>query len=182
MFTACCNISYRVHDGNLTGIGKPVDMSWEYRIFSALVQRYPLAALLPGHSNKAREAFVAARREQLRQQSAVDNLCIVIDAINQPLAALTPMIALLARQQDRRFTLLIVADKPLAFVGQPVVIADTLCPQAIADFAQQKWPGQYYRSFLLQPGESEPQPRQAITQLKRAILGDAVMPSLFQRL
>ncbi|WP_312072947.1 glycosyltransferase [Atlantibacter sp.] len=182
MFTACCNISYRVHDGNLTGIGKPVDMSWEYRIFSALVQRYPLAALLPGHSNKAREAFVAARREQLRLQSAVDNLCIVIDAINQPLAALTPMIALLARQQDRRFTLLIVADKPLAFVGQPVVIADTLCPQTIADFAQQKWPGQYYRSFLLQPGESEPQPRQAITQLKRAILGDAVMPSLFQRL
>lgn len=182
MFTACCNIGYRLHDGNLTGIGKAVDMSWEYRIFSALVKRYPLTLLLPNLTGKAREAFVAARREQLRKQSAIDNLLIVIDAIHQPLARLTAQIALLARQQDRQFTLLIVADKPLAFLGQPVLVADKICPQAIANFARQKMPGQFCRSYLLQPDQAEPQPRQAIIQLKNAILGEAEMPSLFQPL
>lgn len=182
MFTACCNVAYRLHDGNLTGIGKPVDMSWEYRIFNALVSRYSLASLLPQLNAKQRDAFVATRREQLRQQCAVDNLFIVIDAINQPLDRLTPQIALLARQQDRQFQLLIVSDKPLPLLGQPVLIAERLCPQVIAGFTQQALPGQFSRSYLLCPQTGEAPPRHAVAQLKKSILGEAERPSLFQPL
>lgn len=182
MFTACCNIAYRLHDGNLTGIGKPVDMSWEYRIFNALVKRYPLTALLPNQRVKERDAFVSARRAQLRQQCGLDNLVIVIDAINQPLAHLSAQLALLARQQDRQFHLVIVSDKPLPITGQRVEIADRICPAAIAELAQQKVPGQYCRCYLLQSDPAAPPSRQVIAQLKESILGEAQTPSLFQPL
>lgn len=182
MFAACCNVSYRLHDDNLTGINKPVDMSWEYRIFAALIARYPLSALLPDRNAKERDAFVSARRAQLRQHCGLDNLFIVINAINQPLPALTPQIALLARQQDRHFNLLIVSDKPLPFISQPVLVASAICPQTIAAYTQKILPGQFCRSYLLCPDKAEDTPRQAIAELKQSILGEAPIPPLFHRL
>ncbi|WP_276641893.1 glycosyltransferase [Siccibacter turicensis] len=182
MFSACCNVSYRLHDGNLTGVGKQVDLSWEYRIFTALVERYTPQALLPAHSPKAREAFIAARREQLYSQCEVDNLFIVIDAINPPLQHLTSQLALLARQKDRQFHLLIVADKPLPFLGQPVLIAERISPQAIAAYIAQKLPGQFCRSYLLQNAAFTGDATQAVSQLKKSMLGEADVPSLFRRL
>jgi len=182
MFTACCNISYRLHDGNLTGMGKPVDMSWEYRIFNALIKRYPLKALLPNYRPGERQQVVARRRAQLRQQCAVDNLFIVIDAINQPLNTLAPRLALLARQHDRQFSLLIVTDKPLPLLNQPVLLAERFCPQAVLDYVRQALPGKFCRSFLLLDGEAPTEPRQMIGQLKNALLGEGEMPSLLRRI
>ncbi|WP_439411909.1 glycosyltransferase [Enterobacter ludwigii] len=179
-FSAQCNIAYRLHDNNLTGIGKPVDATYEYRIFEALVKCYRPEQLFPGKSRKAIDAFVKTRREKLIAACSLESVTIVLDAITQPLESVLEQIQKLGAQQDKCFQVVIVSSKPLPFAGLSVVIADSLASASLREHLHQIAPQKYCRAFSLQ--SHAPEDPKMITALKDALLkGTPVAPHL-QRL
>lgn len=181
MFTAHCNITYRLHDGNLTGIGKPVDQTYEYRIFDNMVKRYGYNTLFAGVSRKEAKQFVESRLRQLREQSDLDCLLIVINGIDKPIPELLKAIKLLAVQQDKAFKMVIVASKPLPLGNNdafPVVIDDAVRYEAMVDYARAVFPDRYCRIFQLNDrviGDD----RQRVAGLKQALLEGSPIPSAF---
>lgn len=179
-FTAQCNIAYRLHDGNLTGMGKPIDTTHEYRIFENILKRYRLAKLFPGKTRTEIDSFIRARRQALYAETGIDNLTIILNAIEMPLDMLLESIHLLSIQEDKKFNVLVVADKKLPLSSLPVLFADSLDCQQIKRYLTERSPNIYHRVFMLyshfnnSPG--------LITALKHNILLGLQTPADFQHL
>ncbi|MGL4726362.1 MAG: glycosyltransferase [Scandinavium sp.] len=180
-FTAQCNITYRLHDGNLTGMGKPVDHSYEYRIFNAILQRYRPEALFPGVPRKQVEAFIAAQRQSLRDDCGLDNLLIVIDATQGAVESLLDAINLFGLQQDKAFQLVVVSSEALPLASLSVLIAPEVCPVQVKEYAQTVFPETFSRIYQWQPQPSNDNP-QLVADLKNAILEDSALPAVFRAL
>lgn len=167
-FTAQCNIAYRLHDNNLTGIGKPVDATYEFRIFEAMLKRYRQEKLFPGKRRQEVDAFVQARREALKAACDLDHLVIVLDAITLPVDRLLTQIQQLGAQQDKQFQLVIVSNKPLPLSSLNVLIADSLGSAHLGAYLAEKFPQKYCRAFTLLA--DTPEDPQLISGLKQAVL------------
>lgn len=179
-FTAQCNIAYRLHDDNLTGLGKPIDATYEYRIFEAILKRYRSTALFPGKSRQEIDAFVQARREALIADCNLESIIIVLDATTASIDTLIEQIQLLGTQQDKQFHLLIVSDKALPFASLPVVIADSPDPAVLRQYVRDTFPQRYCRLFTADPGmQLHPL---TIADLKHALLHDSPIPVGLHRL
>ncbi|HFK5799473.1 TPA: glycosyltransferase [Enterobacter hormaechei subsp. oharae] len=176
-FTPQCNIAYRLHDDNLTGLGKPVDATYEYRIFQSLLKRYRSETLFPGKSRKEIETFIQTRRETLVAACDLEHIVLVLNAITTPLEQLLGQIQQLGAQQDKHFHLLIVSDKALPFSSLPVLIADSLEAAPLREYLNATFPKKFCRAFSLHP-DSQAHP-QMISDLKHALLkGISVAPYL----
>ncbi|WP_313772728.1 glycosyltransferase [Enterobacter huaxiensis] len=176
-FTPQCNIAYRLHDDNLTGLGKPVDATYEYRIFQSLLKRYRSETLFPGKSRKEIESFIQARRETLAAACDLEHVVLVLNAITTPLEQLLGQIQRLGAQQDKHFHLLIVSDKALPFSSLPVLIADSLEAAPLREYLNATFPQKFCRAFSLHP--DSPDHPQMMSDLKHALLnGTPVAPYL----
>lgn len=180
-FTAQCNITYRLHDNNLTGMGKQVDHSYEYRIFNAILQRYRPEALFPGVPRKRVDEFVEAQRQTLRDACGLENLLIVIDATEGSMDALLDAINLFGLQQDKAFQLLVVSGQALPLASLSVLIAPEVCPSALKEYAQTVFPKKFSRIYQWQPQSDNDNPH-LVAELKNAILDDCALPATFRAL
>lgn len=180
-FTARCNITYRLHDGNLTGMGKPVDHSYEYRIFNAILQRYRPEALFPGVPRKQVEAFIATQRQSLRADCGLENLLIVIDATDGAVEPLLDAINLFGLQQDKAFQLVVVSRQALPLASLSVLIAPDVCPAQVKEYAQTAFPETFSRIYQWQPQPMNDNSH-LVADLKNAILEDSVLPAAFKAL
>lgn len=169
-FTPQCNILYRLHDDNLTGLGKPVDATYEFRIFQALLNRYRPEKLFPGKSCKEIDAFVQRRNEALIAACDLDHIVIVLDAITTPLEQLLQQIQHLGTQQDKNFHLVIISDKALPFSSLPVLVATSLDAAPLRDYLTTTFPNKYCRAFSLRT--DSPEHPQMISDLKQALLNN----------
>ncbi|MBC2621605.1 glycosyltransferase [Citrobacter cronae] len=169
-FTPQCNIGYRVHDNNLTGLGKPVDATYEFRIFQALLKRYRHEKLFPGKSRKEIDAFIQRRKEALIAACDLDHIVIVLDAITTPIEQLIEQIQHLGTQQDKRFHLVIISDKALPFSSLPVLEATSLEAAPLRDYLNTTFPNKYCRAFSLHT--DPPAHPQLISDLKHALLNN----------
>lgn len=179
-FTAQCNISYRIHDDNLTGFDKPVDSTYEYRIFDAILQRYKRKALFPGGSNIAVDKFLATRRDELLKKCYLDNLLIFVNAVDKPVKTLISQIKSLGLQLDRKFKILIVSDNVQALPGQEVIHSEKFTPLYIREYVDNKYTNKYFRAFML--NDNEKLNELSIEVLKKAILHNTSIPSPFYRI
>ena len=179
-FTAQCNIAYRLHDDNLTGMGKPMDATYEYRIFEAILKRYRSTALFPGKSRQEIDAFVQTRREALLAACDLENVIIVLDATALSIDTLIEHIQCLGAQQDKQFHLLIVSDKPLPLASLPVLIADSPEPAVLRQYVSDTFPERYCRLFMADAGlQIHPL---TIADLKHALLHDSAFAAGLRRL
>lgn len=179
-FTAQCHISYRLHSDNLTGFGKPVDSTYEYRIFDSIIQRYNKKVLFPGRDNKVIDKYIAVRRAELLQECYLDNLLIIVNAINKPIKTPISQIKALGLQCDRKFETLIVSDKMQPLPGQEVIMTERFSPSVIREYVDKKHPDKYFRAFVLNDNAQEHQ--LSIRELKQAILCNSPIPSHFCRI
>ncbi|RPH29457.1 glycosyltransferase [Buttiauxella warmboldiae] len=179
-FTAHCNISYRLHDGNLTGMGKSTDTTYEYRIFENILKRYRLEALFPGKAWKEIDSFIQERRKMLYAETGVDNVTIILDAINTPLDTLLDHIQLLGIQEDKKFNILVVTDKELPLTSLPVLFMQSFDSQRIKHYLGEKLPNLYHRVFALQPNiHNSPT---LISELKHTILHGVQIAESFRHI
>ncbi len=182
MFTPQCNVSYRLHDSNLTGFGKPVDMSYEHRIVTAMLRRYSHGELFPGCKPQEITEIITKRCQALRINSAPDNLLIVIDARGKTPQQLLPAVKCLASQKDKRFQLIFINDAPLPLFGKPVLICTGDERQPIADYLAQHATNGFWRVFDFNFTALKSSSTDAIALLKASVLDDeCVPPPLFQR-
>ncbi|WP_312950611.1 glycosyltransferase [Superficieibacter sp.] len=145
MFTPQCNIIYRIHENNLTGIGKAVDQHYEYQIFNNILARYSVQQLLPGKSRKEAEQCLQHKKNALLNACKLDNLVVVIDAIKRSNPEIISQISFLSKQTDRKFQVLIVADKKQDFLHFPLLVCDHFDTSTIRQYITQKYPLDYYR-------------------------------------
>lgn len=179
-FTAQCNVAYRLHDDNLTGMGKPIDATYEYRIFEAILKRYRSTELFPGKSRQEIDAFVQTRREALIAACDLEYIIIVLDATTVSVDTLIEQIQLLGAQQDKQFHLLVVSDKALPFASLPVLIADSPEPTILRQYVSETFPQRYCRLFTTEPGmQIHPL---TIADLKHALLHDSPVATGLHRL
>ncbi|MGY5365930.1 glycosyltransferase [Enterobacter oligotrophicus] len=179
-FTERCNIAYRLHENNLTGLGKPVDTLYEYLIFNAIIQRYRKEELFPGKTRQEIDEFITHRKSMLLEETGLDNTIIVLDAISLPLEQLPVFLQLLGSQDDRKFHVVIVSNKPLPFSGLPVLISGTLENTVLREYACNTYPGKHCRFFSLdQDVQNTPH---LISDVKNALLNNTVLPAGVQRL
>lgn len=179
-FTAQCNIAYRLHDDNLTGMGKPMDATYEYRIFEAILKRYRSTALFPDKSRQEIDAFVQTRRDALVAACDLDNIIIVLDATTVSIDTLIEQIQHLGAQQDKQFHLLVVSDKALPFASLPVLIADSPEPAILRQYVNETFPQRYCRLFKADPGM--PMHPLTIADLKHTLLHDSPLAAGLHRL
>jgi glycosyltransferase involved in cell wall biosynthesis len=168
-FTAQCNITYRLHEGNLTGIGKVVDNIYEYRIFNNLVKRFRPDQLFPKLPQKRINDYVQQQLQTLQARCELDNLVIVIDAIDLSVDALLTAITQLGEQEDKQFQLVIVSEKALPLASISVVISDTFCPSKLHDYARTAFNGKFVRLFQWQTNGQAVSPL-AVAALKNSLL------------
>lgn len=179
-FTPQCCVRYRLHDDNLTGLGKPVDSTYEFRIFEALLKRYRPEKLFPGKDRREVDAFVQSRREALLAACDLDHVVIVLDAINTPFERLLKQIQHLGTQQDKSFHLVIISQKALPFSSLPVLVANSLDEAPLRDYLNTTFPKKYCRVFSLQP--DSPEHPQLISGLKHALLYNTPVAPYLRRL
>ncbi len=179
-FTAQCNIAYRLHETNLTGLGKPTDKSYEYRIFDNVIKRYRAESLFPGIKRSAVNDFIQQRRTALYAETDVDFTTIVLNAIGISDDALMRQAMLLRSQRDKRFRFLVVSERELPFSGIPVLVADRLDAAKIKQYLSTKLPDRYHRCYVLAPDATENV--ELTAQLKKAILDNTPIPSAFHKL
>ena len=183
VFTAQCNILYRLHDDNLSGLGTNVDQTYELKIFNAVLKRYPARLLFPGFSATQVSEFIALRRKVLMKACCIDNLAIFINALGQSSQQIVRALAFLRDQQDKAFRLIFVSENAMDFPGQTVLVMDKLEPAQLRRYLAESSPDKYYRGYLLDIIEAELVDRQAIRKLKSAILDDElVSPSCFVKI
>ncbi|MBJ9836859.1 glycosyltransferase [Citrobacter portucalensis] len=179
-FTSQCNISYRLHSNNITGIGKLVDSTYEYRIFNMILQRYKKEELFVDKNYAEVEVFIKMRMSKLYQECYLDNVLIIVNAIKKPTNMLITQIRALGLQKDRRFELLLISDRILPFSSQSVIIAKQIELTTIRKYMDEKYSGRYFRLFML---EDDLQNNQLlIGELKKAVLNDTLIPSSFRRI
>lgn len=179
-FTPHCNISYRLHDDNLTGMGKPTNTVYEYRIFENILKRYRLDKLFPGKTRKEIDAFIHDRRKMLYANTGIDNLTIVLDAINTSLDILLEQIQVLGIQDDNKFNIVVVANTELPLSSIPVLIAASLDSQHIKRYLDERSPDIYHRAFVLQP--NAPLSPTLTAELKHGILHGVQIAESFRHI
>lgn len=179
-FTPHCNVSYRLHDDNLTGIGKKTNTTYEYRIFENILKRYRLDKLFPGKTRKEIEAFIHERRNILYADTGVDHVTIVLDAINLPLDTLLDQIQLLGNQDDKKFNIVVVANEELPLSSISVLLSDGLDAKYLKNYLDETFPGIYHRAFKLQP--NIPFRTTLISELKQEILYGVQISASFQHI
>ncbi|MEX3020579.1 glycosyltransferase [Kluyvera sp. STS39-E] len=179
-FTPYCNISYRLHDDNLTGMGKPTNTTYEYRIFENILKRYRFDKLFPGKTRKEIDIFVQERRKLLYADTGIDRLTIIIDAINSPLDVLLEQIQVLGIQDDKKFNTLVVAKEELPLSSLPVFLADSLDGKQLRCYLDKCFPGIYHRAFILQQTSSAS--TALISVLKHEVLHDADISAPFRHI
>lgn len=178
-FTERCNVAYRVHEDNLTGLGKPVDLLYEYAIFNAIIQHYDAEQLFPGKMDHEIENFINQRRSSLLAACDLEDIIIVLNANEGSLEDLLSLLQTLGIQDDKKFHTIIISIKPLPFSGLPVVVCDTNNSNALSAFISKTYPGKYCRCFVFeQNGETSPH---LISDLKRALINNTEIPAPLRR-
>lgn len=173
-----CSVAYRIHSGNLTGIDKPVDRTYEYKIFNNMLAHFPLHDLFPEMDRQQAEGFVQQKRQWLKNICQLDKLLVVINAISMDSRTLTGLFTFLARQTDRKFEILLVADSALSFTQFPLIISQQFQPADIDRYIRNKYPSEYYRAVVLTAAPVEM--NDAIARLKKAFLqSDVTIPDCF---
>ncbi|HAS1786308.1 TPA: glycosyltransferase [Enterobacter cloacae] len=168
LFTARNNVQYRLHGNNLTGMGGPVDQTYEYRIFTRIIARYPVSLLFPGISSGQAKKIIAQLHEQREKLCGLENLAIVIPAMGEQLEKLDSAFLALGKQQDRAFTTWVVSDHDLSFLSVPTLRHERYDPQAIVRELTAQCPTCFSYVYALQPDETLTS--DAISQLKLHIL------------
>lgn len=176
-FTAQCNIKYRLHESNLTGIGKLSDTTYEYRIFESILKRYRYESLFTGLKRKEIEVLVADRRATLYAATDLDSITVVLNAIGASDQNLIKQAQWLRMQEDKRFNIIFVSDKKLPFSSLPVLIMDSLASEKIRNYVREKSPDIYHRFFVL--ANDATSDATSIAALKTAILNDIEIPDNF---
>ncbi|UVC31524.1 glycosyltransferase [Pantoea sp. SOD02] len=176
-FTAQCNINYRLHESNLTGIGKLSDTTYEYRIFESILKRYRYESLFTGLKRKDIEGFVADRRATLYSATDLDSITVVLNAIGASDQNLIKQAQWLRMQEDKRFNIIFVSDKKLPFSSLPVLIMDSFSPEEIRNYVRENSQDIYHRFFVL--ANDATSDATSIAALKTAILNDVDIPDNF---
>lgn len=168
LFTSRNNVQYRLHANNLTGIGQQVDNTYEYRIFSSIIARYPARLLFPEMPASQIKTVIAQLREKREKACGLENLVIVIPAMGEAVEKLDTAFQALGIQQDRAFEIWVVSDHDLSFLSVPTQRSERYDPQAIVRDIAEKRPAHYSYIYAFQPHTALAP--DAISQLKQHIL------------
>ena len=168
LFTSRNNVQYRLHANNLTGIGTPVDNTYEYRIFNSIIARYQISALFPGMTASQAKKTITLLRELREKACRLEDLIIVISAMGDSLEKLETAFLALGAQNDCSFEIWVSSDHDLSFLSVPTLRFEHENPQAIVRDITAKHPSRYPHIYAFHPHATLTP--DAISQLKLHIL------------